>query len=84
MAVRIQAEPNFTYGNPEVVFETTYFHGTFRGGRLGFGRTYDIASDGRRFLMIKPISRGGESEPTQLILVQNWLDELKRLVPVDN
>jgi hypothetical protein len=24
------------------------------------------------------------AEPTQLILVQNWFEELKRLVPVDD
>ena len=45
-------------------------------------RMYDIAPDGQQFLMIKP---GGESDqtskPPSIIVVQNWLEELKRLVP---
>jgi eukaryotic-like serine/threonine-protein kinase len=47
------------------------------------GRTYDISSDGQRFLMI---NEGGGSDqtaaPPQLIVVQHWVEELKRLVPV--
>ena len=78
-AVPIEADGSFTFGNPEVVFEETYFIGSpFRG------RTYDISPDGKRFLMIKVGGPGDETEPTQLVLTQNWLDELKRLVPVDN
>ena len=79
-AVPIEADGSFNYGNPEVVFEETYF---FRGNRL-LARTYDISPDGKRFLMIKEGVPGVETDPTQVILVLNWLDELKRLVPVDN
>lgn len=47
------------------------------------GRTYDISPDGQRFLMIK---QSGGSDQTaaapSLVVVQNWADELKRLVPV--
>jgi len=79
-AVPIEADASFTFGNPKVVFAETYY---FRG--LPFlGRTYDISPDGKRFLMIKEGGPGDEIEATQLILVLNWLDELKRLVPVDN
>jgi serine/threonine-protein kinase len=79
-AVPIEANGSFTFGNSEVVFEETYF---FRGP-LFRGRMYDISPDGKRFLMVKEGGPGAETEATQLILVQNWLDELKRLVPVDN
>ncbi len=72
--------PGTRLAHYEVVFETTYY---FRGGP-GSGRTYDISPDGKRFLMIKEGGPRDETEPTQLILIQNWLDELKRLVPVDN
>ena len=43
---------------------------------------YDISLDGQRFLMIKPTG-GSESEPapTNLVVVQNFGEELKRLVP---
>jgi hypothetical protein len=44
-------------------------------------RTFDIAPDGRRFLMITQGS-GNEAAPRNLIVVQNWHEELKRLVPV--
>ena len=71
--------------------------GSFRTGRLGvlttagYGgargseaawRTYDVPPDGRRFLMIKEAVVGTESPFGQgFIVVQNWLEELKRLVP---
>jgi hypothetical protein len=49
-------------------------------GRIG--RTYDISSDGQRFLMIK--EDGGSEQtaaPPQIIVVQHWTSELQRLVP---
>ncbi len=76
----METDGSFTFGNPEVVFEETYY---FRG-RRDLGRTYDISPDGKRFLMIKEGGPGGETEATQLILVLNWFEELKRLVPVGN
>ena len=79
-AVPTETDGSFTFGNPEVVFEETYY---FRGGSF-LGRTYDISPDGKRFLMIKERGPGDETEPTQVILVLNWFDELKRLVPTDN
>ena len=49
------------------------------------GRTYDIAADGQRFLMLK---EGGTADPddplaglTQIHVVQNWFEELKARVP---
>ena len=45
-----------------------------------FGRTYDISRDGRRFLMIKDVAPDQSSAPT-ILVVQNWFEELKRLVP---
>jgi Tol biopolymer transport system component len=46
------------------------------------GRTYDIAPDGQRFLMIKDGSGAdAAAAPRTLVLVLNWVEELKRLVP---
>ncbi len=47
------------------------------------GRRFDIAPDGQRFLMVKP---GGAptddaTAAPDLVLVQNWFEELQRLVP---
>ncbi len=73
MAVGVQTEPSFAPGNAEEVFGGYYATGVP-------GRTYDISPDGERFLMIKE----GGSDSTEFILVQNWFEELKRLVPTDN
>ncbi|MDA2938028.1 hypothetical protein MYX75_07180, partial [Acidobacteria bacterium AH-259-A15] len=75
MVVRIKTEPIFTAGNPEVLFTGRY---VTRGG----GRQYDISPDGQRFLMIKEAGEaGGTSARQELIIVQNWFEELKRLIP---
>ena len=50
-----------------------------------FLRTYDVAPDGQRFVMIKnaaPAS-GEEAPRPRVLVVENWFEELKRLVPVD-
>jgi len=44
------------------------------------GRSYDIAPDGQRFLVIKE-GVGETVPPPSLVVVQHWLEELKRLVP---
>ena len=76
MTVDVQTEPSVAYGKPEEVFA-----GRFSGGP--FLRTYDISPDGERFLMIKE-SGNDETSSTEFILVQNWFEELKRLVPSEN
>ena len=67
MVVSVEFEPMFRAGDPELLFKDQQFF------QLRQSRTYDVASDGR-FLMTKdPVA--------QIILVQNWTDELQRLVP---
>jgi eukaryotic-like serine/threonine-protein kinase len=42
---------------------------------------YDVAADGR-FLMIQPTAMSGAAPaPGEIVVVQNWNEELKRLVP---
>ena len=43
-------------------------------------RTYDVSPDGQRFLMVK--QPANQAAAPQIIVVQNWFEELKRLVPV--
>jgi serine/threonine-protein kinase len=74
MTVPIQPGRTFTYGNPQVVFDGPYVAGNA-------ARTYDVSPDGKRFLMIKRAAGAGDEPQPALILVQNWLEELKRLVP---
>ena len=42
---------------------------------------YDVSADGQRFLMVKELEQA--TSPTPINVVLNWLDELKRRVPVN-
>ena len=53
------------------------FKGGFVPYATGTPRTYDVAPDGR-FVMIEPSEA---DKPASLVLVKNWFEELKRLVP---
>jgi len=76
MAIPVQTEPSFAPGNAEELFR-----GYLAGTGASIGRTYDISPDGERFLMIK---ESGSAPSTEFILVQNWFEELKRLVPTED
>ena len=77
MAVPIETEPTFTPGTMELLFDL----GPYLGGG---NRRIDIFPEGNRFLMLKT---GGGSNATaaatSIIVVQNWFEELKRLVPTN-
>ena len=46
------------------------------------GGTYDVSPDGQRFLMIKTTGDPGRlPEQPAVVVVKNWGEELKRLVP---
>ena len=61
---------------------TRLFEGRYGASPNQNGRTYDVAPDGKRFLMIKAGGSAGQTAgPTSLVVVQNWVEELKRLVP---
>lgn len=45
-------------------------------------RPYDVTPDGQRFLMLQAVDPEPEP-PTELVLVQNWFQELRRLVPTE-
>ena len=72
MAVAIRTEPVFSASRPRVLFEGTYNDGD--------GRSYDLSPDGQKFVMI---TREEEPPVSQLHVVQNWFEEVKRLVPVN-
>ena len=79
LAVPIATEPTFRPGVPEPMFE-----GSFLPPR-GSTRSYDVEPiTGDRFLVIKTGGSAGDTgDLLQIILVQNWFEELKRLVPAD-
>ena len=72
MVVSITTEPDFGAENPQLLFELNYINLP--------GHSYDIAPDGQRFLFV---TAKEQPATTQLMLVHNWFEELKRLVPTD-
>jgi Tol biopolymer transport system component len=73
MKVDITTQPAFRAARPELLFEGQYWT---------TGLTpihYDVSPDGQRFLMIKPGAQ--EASATQINVVLNWFEELKRRVP---
>jgi dipeptidyl aminopeptidase/acylaminoacyl peptidase len=74
MAVSVSTQPTFTAGMPRRLWQRPY-----PLTLLGY-RGYDVSADGKRFLVVA----AGERTPikvTEMILIQNWTEELKRLVP---
>jgi eukaryotic-like serine/threonine-protein kinase len=80
VAVPIEPGPGFRAGNPQVIVE-----GPFATLLPGVnGRMYDVSRDGQRFLMVRSDDSGEQAAPPpQIVVVQNWFEELKRLAPVN-
>ena len=67
-------------GPPTLLFEGRYQLKLGAGG----ASNYDVTPDGQGFVMIRtPESSAESSGTTQITLVQNWFEELKRLVPIN-
>ena len=77
MAVTYETEPTFSFDPPELLFDT---EGYGTPDNVGINRRIDIALDGR-FLMFK--ESAGIDDAPEPILIQNWTDELQRLVPTN-
>ena len=77
--VGVERGPSWAATTPTPLVKEGYF--TIQGGFPA--RTYDIAADGRRFLMIKPSGSDQTTAPAILTVVQHWGEELKRLVPTN-
>lgn len=69
MAVDVETGAAFRAATPKILFEKAT-------------TGYDVAPDGRRFLMLKaaPVTQGGT--PSELHVVVNWFEELRRRVPL--
>ena len=76
MTIPIKPGLTVAAGKPQRLFDGEYVMPLL-------SRTYDISPDGRRFLMIKADKAVGSTSRPQLIVVQNWFKELKRLVPTN-
>jgi len=72
VAVKVESESTFSVSNPEIVLAEGYSH-----------QFYDVSADGQGFLMVR--RRRGPTEilaETELVVVENWFEELRRLAPV--
>jgi len=78
MGVAVETEDKFSFGTPVRLFDERFFIEP-----NGAWRSYDVARDGR-FLMIQPGSAAGAAAAqASIVVVQNWTEELKRLVPTN-
>jgi serine/threonine-protein kinase len=75
MVSRVEASRTWVAATPVRLFRGEYH---FASGANT--RTYDIAPDGKRFLMVKDIDAAGGPQAS-IVIVENWFEELKRLVP---
>ena len=75
MAVKVRTSPTLDVGRPEVLFSLSDY--VLPGTR---GIKYEVAPDGR-FLLLKDNGSGHSQD--RVVLVQNWTEDVKRLVPTD-
>ncbi len=68
---------SYGLGTPTVLIDRPYYIGR------NLRRTYDISPDGQRFLMIRQGDLSGATPGSHLIVIENWVEELKRLVPTN-
>jgi serine/threonine-protein kinase len=76
MAVGVVRGPSWAATTPTLVVKEGYLTNL-----SWWGRSYDVSPDGQRFLMIKEGGAEGAAAPTSIVVVQHWVEELKRLVP---
>jgi Tol biopolymer transport system component len=74
MSVEVQTSPAFHAGQPRALFE---LHGARSVG--SFSSEWDVAPDGKRFLVIKTPET--QAAGTKLQVVENWFEELRRRIP---
>ena len=77
MSVSVNEGSTWAAGTPPKLVTGPFF---FEGAAVAHP-TYDVSPDGSRFLMIKEPSDVGQERGERLVIVQNWTEELKRLVP---
>jgi Tol biopolymer transport system component len=77
MVVLVGMRPTFSVSTPKQLFEAPFV--TEHRNDVN----YDVSPDGQRFLMIKAADGTNRASANEIILVENWFEELKRLVPTN-
>jgi len=73
MAVEIAIQPSFSFRKPRMLFQGPSMP------TLGTLPFYDVSPDGELFRMLKPTEQ--TASLTQIVVVQNWFEELTQVVP---
>ncbi len=73
MGVAVGRGSGWATSAPNVLVQGNYYVSNMRGGAA-----YDVSPDGKRFLVMKSTDAAA---PASLVVVQNWGEELKRLLP---
>lgn len=76
-SVRVDGGATWSASTPRTVLDRQYYLGA---NLVNAGRTYDVSPDGQRFLMIQDNASNQDAARASMIVVQNWTEELKRLV----
>lgn len=73
MVVAVETKSTFVAGEARKLFDTSKY---ITAG----GRPYDVAPDGKRFVM--PTNAVPRGDVNRIAVVENWFEELKARVPV--
>ena len=75
MVVPVETGETFQRGTPRQLFSLDPY---FQGPNL----SWDISPDGQRFVMVRRSPAADEdAQPSQIIVVENWVEELKGMFP---
>ena len=78
VTVTVDTGSSFSAGLPEQIFEDIFIS-PIQGRQV-----YDVSEDGQRFLMLQAPGQGDyQNVVGDIIFVQNWFEELNRLVPTE-
>ena len=75
VVVSVLPGADFVTGPEQVLFPATNYRRDF------YHAAFDVTADGQRFVMIRESDSGSLDE--DLIVVENWFEELRRLVPTN-
>jgi eukaryotic-like serine/threonine-protein kinase len=76
VVVQIKSSTGFEFSSPQPLFDLAPYL------LRSVGRPFDISSDAQRFVVVKAAAYGSSARPS-IVIVSNWLEELKRLVPTN-
>jgi hypothetical protein len=66
VAASVAPNPTFSVSKRDVLFEGDYINAVAHA-------SFDVAPDGKSFLMLRPVDAGGE----QIVVIPNWAAELR-------